>query len=101
MSNFTKLIDENFHVDGYKAIYENERKEMFDKILETLTDRERVVIINRFGLDGAKELTYDQIANRFGVTRERVRQIQMRAMKKLRHPTRSKKMQKFMEDLSK
>lgn len=97
-NDWVKLIDEEFCIDGYAEIYRREEREFLKKTLETLTDRERVVIIERYGLEG-KEKTLTEIGERFGVGRERVRQIEAKAMKKLRHPARQKKLEWFLKDV--
>jgi RNA polymerase primary sigma factor len=89
------------YVDGYEAIYRNERRNMFEDALSTLTDREREIITERFGLEGGRPKTLQELAEKYGITREGVRWHERKAMRKLRHPTRSKKLQKFMEDLYK
>ncbi len=66
-------------------------------ILKTLTPREEKVLKMRFGIDVASEHTLEEVGKDFGVTRERVRQIEVKALRKLRHPSRSKKLQTFFE----
>ena len=68
------------------------------KILDTLTDREKNVIIRRFGLNGNERETLQQVAKVEGVTRERIRQIEAKAIKKLRKPSRSKRLQNYIEN---
>ena len=64
--------------------------------MEKFSDRERQVITMRFGLDGKGERTLEQLGKIFGITRERVRQIEEKALEKLGHPKRSKKLRGFL-----
>jgi RNA polymerase primary sigma factor len=65
-------------------------KDKMNEVLSTLTDRERTVLIERFGLLDGKPKTLEEVGLCFKVTRERVRQIEAKALRKMRHPTRSK-----------
>ena len=65
--------------------------------LHTLTAREEEIISRRFGLDGMGTETLEEIAKDYGVTRERIRQIEQKALRKLRHPSRSKKLKDWLE----
>jgi len=73
-------------------------KEQMEDILDTLTDREESVLRLRFGLDDGKTRTLEEVGKVFGVTRERIRQIEAKALRKLRHPSRSKRLRDFLED---
>ena len=66
--------------------------------LDTLTDREENVLRLRFGLDDGKMRTLEDVGKVFNVTRERIRQIEAKALRKLRHPSRSKQLRDFIED---
>ena len=66
-------------------------------VLETLTDRERKVLIRRFGLLDGKPKTLEEVGLEFNVTRERIRQIEAKALRKMRHPTRSKQLKAFLD----
>jgi RNA polymerase primary sigma factor len=79
------------------AAYELLKEQMKD-ILDTLTDREENVIRLRFGLDDGRSRTLEEVGKVFGVTRERIRQIEAKALRKLRHPSRSKRLKDFLED---
>ncbi|MFY7842565.1 MAG: RNA polymerase sigma factor [Rhabdochlamydiaceae bacterium] len=72
-------------------------KDKMGEVLSTLTERERTVLIERFGLIDGKPKTLEEVGVRFKVTRERVRQIEAKALRKMRHPTRSKQLQAFLD----
>lgn len=78
------------------ASYQMLREELED-VLETLTDREENVLRLRFGLDDGRNRTLEEVGKVFGVTRERIRQIEAKALRKLRHPSRSKQLKDFLE----
>ncbi|EFQ56572.1 RNA polymerase sigma factor RpoD [Streptococcus downei F0415] len=73
-------------------------REQLNEVLDTLTDREENVLRLRFGLDDGKMRTLEDVGKVFNVTRERIRQIEAKALRKLRHPSRSKQLKDFMED---
>ena len=72
-------------------------REQLDEVLETLTLREKRVLELRFGLEDGRSRTLEEVGQHFGVTRERIRQIEAKALRKLRHPSRSKKLKDFLE----
>jgi RNA polymerase primary sigma factor len=72
-------------------------KEQLIEVLDTLTEREQNVLILRFGLDDGRARTLEEVGKRFDVTRERIRQIEAKALRKLRHPSRSKKLKDYLE----
>ena len=72
-------------------------KEQLDDVLETLTPREAKVLALRFGLEGGHPHTLEEVGKEFDVTRERIRQIEAKALRKLRHPSRSKKLKDFLD----
>ncbi|EFI83667.1 RNA polymerase sigma factor RpoD [Listeria grayi DSM 20601] len=72
-------------------------KEQLEDVLDTLTDREENVLRLRFGLDDGRTRTLEEVGRVFGVTRERIRQIEAKALRKLRHPSRSKQLKDFLE----
>ncbi len=70
-------------------------KEQINDVLHTLTDRESRVLQLRFGLDDGRNRTLEEVGREFGVTRERIRQIEAKALRKLRHPTRSRRLKDY------
>jgi RNA polymerase primary sigma factor len=72
-------------------------KEQVEDVLDSLTGRERRVLQLRFGLDDGRQRTLEEVGREFGVTRERIRQIEAKALRKLRHPSRSKKLRDYLE----
>jgi len=72
-------------------------KEQVSEVLETLTERERKVLQLRFGLEDGRSRTLEGVGMEFGVTRERIRQIEAKALRKLRHPSRSRRLKDFLE----
>ncbi len=72
-------------------------REQVDDVLYTLSEREARVLQLRFGLEDGRSRTLEEVGRDFGVTRERIRQIEAKALRKLRHPSRSKKLRDFLE----
>jgi len=72
-------------------------REQVDDVLDSLTNRERRVLRLRFGLDDGQTRTLEEVGREFGVTRERIRQIEAKALRKLRHPSRSKKLRAYLD----
>ncbi|MBV1770419.1 MAG: sigma-70 family RNA polymerase sigma factor, partial [Candidatus Desulforudis sp.] len=72
-------------------------REQLDEVLKTLTEREQRVLRLRFGLDDGRARTLEEVGQKFGVTRERIRQIEAKTLRKLRHPSRSKKLKDYLE----
>lgn len=90
------IQDENVPVPADAATF-TLLKEQLNDVLETLTERERKVLILRFGLEDGRSRTLEEVGKEFNVTRERIRQIEAKALRKLRHPSRSKKLKDYLE----
>ncbi len=88
------IPDENNSVE--EEYEKSELREMLDVLLKDLTEREQAVIKYRFGLDDDKIYTLEEIGNILGVTRERIRQVESKALRKLSHPSRSKKLKPYL-----
>ena len=71
-------------------------REQLEEVMDTLTPREAMVLKLRFGLEDGKARTLEEVGKQFDVTRERIRQIEAKALRKLRHPSRSKKLRDYM-----
>jgi RNA polymerase primary sigma factor len=72
-------------------------KDQVKKVLDLLSEREREVLQLRFGLDDGRYRTLDEVGREFKVTRERIRQIESKALRKLRHPSRSRKLKDYLD----
>ena len=90
------IQDENVQVPAEAAAYTLLREQL-DEVLETLTDRERQVLRLRFGLDDGRARTLEEVGREFHVTRERIRQIEAKALRKLRQPSRSRKLRDYLD----
>ncbi|MCD6193298.1 MAG: sigma-70 family RNA polymerase sigma factor, partial [Candidatus Aminicenantes bacterium] len=73
-------------------------REQIEEALKTLTEREAKVLKMRFGLGDGNEHTLEEVGQQFKVTRERIRQIEAKALRKLKHPSRSKKLRSFLDN---
>ena len=71
--------------------------EQIDEVLSSLSDREQRVLQLRFGLEDGRSRTLEEVGREFNVTRERIRQIEAKVLRKLRHPTRSRKLRDYLE----
>jgi RNA polymerase primary sigma factor len=81
----------------YDTVSKEFLRDYLNEVLDTLSERERKVLIMRFGLDDGKSKTLEDVGKEFNVTRERIRQIEAKAIRKLRHPTRARKLKDFVE----
>lgn len=91
------IQDENVPIPADAAAF-TLLKEQLVEVLDTLTDREQKVLRLRFGLDDGRARTLEEVGKEFSVTRERIRQIEAKALRKLRHPSRSRKLKDFLEE---
>ena len=91
------IQDENVPVPAEAAAF-TLLKEQLVEVLGTLTDREQKVLKLRFGLDDGRARTLEEVGKEFNVTRERIRQIEAKALRKLRHPSRSRKLKDYLDD---
>jgi RNA polymerase primary sigma factor len=96
-THFGDFIEDRQAVSPASATAHTMLKEQMDKVLNTLTERERKVLELRFGIKDGSSRTLEQVGQIFNVTRERVRQIEAKALRKLKHPTRSRKLKNFSE----
>jgi RNA polymerase primary sigma factor len=96
-SHLGDFIEDKAVVSPSDAVINLNLKEQTSSVLKTLTPREEKVIKMRFGLDDGSEHTLEEVGQSFAVTRERIRQIEAKALRKLRHPSRSRKLRAFLE----
>ena len=99
-SHLGDFIEDKAVVSPSDAVINLNLKEQTSSVLKSLTPREEKVIKMRFGLDDGSEHTLEEVGQSFAVTRERIRQIEAKALRKLRHPSRSRKLRAFIEDTS-
>lgn len=95
-STLGDFIGDEEGLNPYQYTEKKELKKELAIAMSTLTDREREVLIMRFGLRDGKQRTLEEVGTKFGVTRERIRQIESKALRKLKHPSRSKKLRDFI-----
>ena len=97
-SHLGDFIEDRQVVSPAEAVINLNLKEQTDSVLKTLTPREEKVIKMRFGVGDGSEHTLEEVGQNFAVTRERIRQIEAKALRKLRHPSRSRKLRAFLEE---
>ena len=95
-SNLGDFISDPHALDPYEYTAKMKLREELDDVLGTLTDREERVLRLRFGLIDGRQRTLEEVGKEFNVTRERIRQIEAKALRKLKHPSRSRKLKDFM-----
>jgi len=91
------FIQDTSHPTPYDSASKQLLKENVKEVLCSLSEREAKVLKMRFGLEGYRPMTLEEVGKEFGVTRERVRQIEAKALRKLKHPSRRKKLQDYLE----
>jgi len=96
-SHLGDFIEDRAVVSPAEAVINVNLKEQTGTVLRSLTAREEKVIKMRFGLEDGSEHTLEEVGQSFAVTRERIRQIEAKALRKLRHPSRSRKLRAFMD----
>lgn len=96
-SHLGDFIQDNDSPEPAVAAAETLLKEQLVEVLKTLTDREATVLQRRFGLIDGRARTLEEVGKEFNVTRERIRQIEAKALRKLRHPSRSKRLKDFLD----
>jgi RNA polymerase primary sigma factor len=96
-SHLGDFIEDRGVISPAEAVININLKEQTESVLKTLTPREEQVIKMRFGLGDGSEHTLEEVGQRFSVTRERIRQIEAKALRKLRHPSRSRMLKAFLE----
>jgi RNA polymerase primary sigma factor len=96
-SHLGDFIEDRAVVSPAEAVININLRELTEKVLKTLTPREEKVLKMRFGVGNGSEHTLEEVGQSFAVTRERIRQIESKALRKLRHPSRSKKLRAFLE----
>lgn len=91
------FISDDSQLSPYESTSQQMLRENVEEVLSALSDREAKVLRMRFGLNDNKMMTLEEVGKKFGVTRERIRQIEAKALRKLKHPSRRKKLQDFLE----
>ena len=97
-SQLGDFIEDSTAVAPPEAASDSMLREQLEQVLDSLADRERKVIKFRFGLEDGHPRTLEEVGREFGVTRERIRQIESKTLAKLRHPSRSSKLKDYLED---
>jgi len=97
-SHLGDFIEDKKVISPGDAVVQGNLREQIVGILKTLTPREEKVLKMRFGIDERTDHTLEEVGQNFSVTRERIRQIEAKALRKLRHPSRCKQLKPFYED---
>ena len=91
------FIEDTHFVNPESAYIKESNGDIVNAVLDTLSDREANILRLRFGIGGKKAMTLEEVGKEYGLTRERIRQIEAKALRKLRHPSRSRKLKDFLE----
>jgi len=97
-SHLGDFIEDKTVMSPEQHVLRQALRQQLEEVLSTLSEREEQVLRYRFGLEDDTEYTLEQVGKKFGVTRERIRQIEAKALRKLRHPHRAKYLRPFCED---
>ena len=97
-SHLSDFIADRASVSPAEAVINVKLKEQTARVLHTLSPREEKIMKMRFGLEDGSEHTLEEVGREFAVTRERIRQIEAKALRKLRHPSRSRKLMSFLDE---
>ena len=97
-SQLGDFIEDSTAIAPPDAASDSMLREQLEQVLDGLADRERKVIKFRFGLEDGRPRTLEEVGREFGVTRERIRQIESKTLAKLRHPSRSSRLKDYMEE---
>ncbi len=98
-SHLGDFIEDTNNLSPSEAALQTGMRDVMEEVLESLTPREAKVLRMRFGIEMATDHTLEEVGKQFDVTRERIRQIEAKALRKLRHPSRSEKLRNFLENL--
>jgi RNA polymerase primary sigma factor len=96
-SHLSDFVEDRSSMPPADAAFRQLLKEQIEEVLSTLHGRESRILKMRFGLEDGRARTLEEVGNEFGVTRERIRQIEAKALRKLRHPSRSRKLRDYLE----
>ncbi len=96
-SEFGMFVEDDITPAPSQLVYENMLREKVNEVLSTLSPREARILRLRFGLDNDHPYTLEEVGQKFGLTRERIRQIEGKALRRLRHPCRARMLREYIE----